>query len=410
MNWPDSVIWWHCYPLRFVDAEREAIDNVEPRLWRLTNWLDYVLELGANGLLLAPVFASRTHGYDTIDHYRIDPRLGADADFDDLIWKAKERGVRVLLDGVFNHVSDHHEIVRRALADGPGSEAGRWIRWVDGYPRGFEGNLDLVELDLSHPPVQDYVVGVMTHWLDRGADGWRLDAAYAAGPEAWRPIVDRVRQAHPDAWILAEVIHGDYVDFVDRSGVDSVTEYELWKAIWSSLNDGNLHELAWTLSRHAQFASRFRPLNFVGNHDTTRIATQLTDGRHLALADALLLLLPGVPAIYAGDEQGFTAEKTDGPAGDDAVRPPFPVDPGGLAPFGRPTFELHQRLIHLRRSHPWLAWAGLSVGAVTNETIAINLDGGHERLTLALNVGDEPVELPGLNGPLPVAAHDWALA
>ena len=410
MGWPDSVIWWHCYPLRFVDAEREAIDHVEHRLWRLTNWLDYLLELGANGLLLAPVFASRTHGYDTLDHYRIDPRLGDDADVDDLIWKAKERGIRVLLDGVFNHVSDRHEIVRRALADGPDSEAGRWIRWVDGYPRGFEGNLDLVELDLAHPPVQDYVVGVMTHWLDRGVDGWRLDAAYAAGPEAWRPIVERVKQSHPDAWVLAEVIHGDYVDFVDRSGVDSVTEYELWKAIWSSLNDRNLHELAWTLSRHAQFASRFRPLNFVGNHDTTRIATQLTDERHLALADALLLLLPGVPAIYAGDEQGFTAEKTDGPTGDDAVRPPFPVDPDGLAPFGRPTFELHQRLVHLRRTHPWLAWAGLSVGAVTNDTIAINLDGGHERLTLALNVGDEDADLPGLNGPLRVPAHAWALA
>jgi glycosidase len=409
MAWADSVIWWHCYPLRFVDAEREAIDHVEHRLWRLTNWLDYVVELGANGLLLAPVFASRTHGYDTLDHYRIDPRLGDAADFDDLVWKAKERGVRLLLDGVFNHVSHEHEIVRRALADGPDSEAGRWIRWADGYPRGFEGNVDLVELDLANPAVQDYVVGVMNHWLDRGVDGWRLDAAYAAGADAWRPIVGRVRAAHPEAWILAEVIHGDYADFVARSGVDSVTEYELWKAIWSSLNDHNPHELAWTLGRHAQFASRFRPLNFVGNHDTTRIATQLTDERNLPLAYALLFLLPGVPAVYAGDEQGFTAEKTDGPTGDDAVRPPFPIDPDGLAPFGRPTFELHQRLIHLRRTHPWLAWAGLSVGTVTNNAIAINLNGGHERLTLALNLSDEPVELPGRNGPVRVQPHAWTL-
>lgn len=410
MNWADSVIWWHCYPLRFVDAEREAIDHVEHRLWRLTNWLDYVVELGANGLMLAPVFASRTHGYDTLDHYRIDPRLGDDADFDDLVWKAKERGVRLLLDGVFNHVSHEHDIVRRALAGGPDSEAGRWIKWVDGYPRGFEGNLDLVELDLANPAVQDYVVGVMNHWLDRGADGWRLDAAYAPGADAWRPIVERVKQAHPDAWILAEVIHGDYGDFVARSGVDSLTEYELWKAIWSSLNDRNPHELAWTLGRHAQFASRFRPLNFVGNHDTTRIATKLADERNLPLAYALLFLLPGVPSVYAGDEQGFTGEKTDGPTGDDAVRPPFPIDPAGLAPFGRPSFELHQRLIHLRRTHPWLAWAGLSVGTVTNDAIAINLNGGRERLTLALNLSEEPVDLRGLNGPVHVEPHSWALA
>jgi glycosidase len=410
MGWADSVIWWHCYPLRFVDAEASAIDAVEHRLWRLTNYLDYLVELGANGLLMAPVFASATHGYDTLDHYRIDPRLGDDADFDDLVWKAKERGVRLLLDGVFNHVSNEHEIVRRALDDGPGSEAGAWINWVGEYPRGFEGNLNLIELNLGHPAVQDYVVDVMNHWLDRGADGWRLDAAYAAGPDAWRPIVDRVKAAHPECWILAEVIHGDYADFVVRSGVDSVTEYELWKATWSSLNDHNLHELAWTLKRHAEFAQTYRPATFIGNHDTTRIATKLEDPRNLPLAVALLLLLPGVPSVYAGDEQGFTGEKTDGPTGDDAVRPPFPVDPTGLAAFGRPIFELHQRLIHLRRTHPWLVSAGLSVSTTTNETIAIDLTGDGRRLTLGLNTSDQPVELPGVNGPLRVDAHGWALA
>lgn len=410
MRWTDTAIWWHCYPLRFVDAEREAIDHVEHRLWRLTNWVDYVVELGANGLLLAPVLSSATHGYDTLDHYRIDPRLGDEDDFADLVSRAKERGVRLLLDGVFNHVSHEHEIVRRALADGPSSEAGAWIRWVGEYPRGFEGNLNLVELNLANPAVQAYVADVMGHWLDRGVDGWRLDAAYAAGADAWRPIIEKVLEAHPDAWILAEVIHGDYADFAARSGVQSVTQYELWKSVWSTLNDRNPHELAWTLSRHAQFASRFRPLNFVGNHDTTRIATMVADPRDLPLAYALLMLLPGMPSIYAGDEQGFTGEKTDGPTGDDAVRPPFPANPAGLAPFGRPTYELHQRLIHLRRTHPWLAWAGLWVGKVTDQAIAINLDGGAQRLTLGLNLGDEPVELPGLNGPVRVQPHSWALA
>ncbi|HEX2856396.1 MAG TPA: alpha-amylase family glycosyl hydrolase [Propionibacteriaceae bacterium] len=408
-GWADSVIWWHCYPLRFVDAEGTAIDHVEHRLGRLAAWLDYVITLGANGMLLAPVFASRGHGYDTLDHFRIDPRLGDDADFDALVAEAHRRGVRLLLDGVFNHVSEDHEIVRRARAVGPGSDAGAWIRWVGEYPRGFEGNLDLVELDLSHPPVQDYVVEVMSHWLDRGIDGWRLDAAYAQGPDVWRPILDRVRAAHPDAWFLAEVIHGDYADFAARSGVDSVTQYELWKAVWSSLNDHNLHELAWTLTRHARFAETFRPLVFVGNHDTTRIASRLSDPRHLPLAAALLLLVPGVPAIYAGDEQGFTGEKTDGPSGDDAVRPPFPDTPAGLAPFGEPTFHAHQRLIHLRRTHPWLTSARLRVGEVTNETIAIDLAGDAGELTLALNLTDAPAEVPGVHGPLRVDAHDWAL-
>ncbi len=409
MTWADSVIWWHCYPLRFVDAESTAVDHVEHRLGRLVGWLDYVIDLGANGMLMAPIFASRTHGYDTLDHFRIDPRLGDDADFDDLVRQARRRGVRLLLDGVFNHVSHEHPIVRRAVAEGPGSEPGAWIRWVDGYPRGFEGNLDLVELDLSHPPVQDYVVRVMTHWLDRGIDGWRLDAAYAPGPDAWRPILQRVRATHPDCWILAEVIHGDYADFAARSGVDSITQYELWKAIWSSLNDHNFHELAWTLSRHAAFAEAFRPFVFVGNHDTTRIATRLTDPRHVALAVALLLLVPGVPAIYAGDEQGFTGEKTDGPSGDAAVRPPFPADPSGLVSLGADILGLHQHLVHLRRTHPWLVSATLGVRDVTNDTIAIDLVAGADRMTLALNLADVDAELPGVHGPVPVGAHGWAV-
>ena len=174
-DWPTTVIWWHTYPLRFVDAEARLDDlpggGPAHRLGRLTGWLDYLIQLGANGLLLAPLFASASHGYDTLDHYRVDPRLGDDADFDELVRQTKDRGIRLALDGVFNHVSQDHDIVRRALAGGPDSEAGQWVTWDNGYAIGFEGNLDLVELNLVHPPVADYVVDVMNHWLDRGVDG-----------------------------------------------------------------------------------------------------------------------------------------------------------------------------------------------------------------------------------------------
>jgi glycosidase len=392
-TWPESVIWWHCYPLGFVGAERHRIDHVEHRLGRLENWLDYLVELGANGLLLAPVFDSASHGYDTLDHYRIDPRLGDGADFDALLAAAKARGIRVLLDGVFNHVSVDHEIVVRARAAGPGTPDGNWIRWVGEYPRGFEGNLDLIELDLANPAVQDYLADVMAHWLDRGIDGWRLDAAYAPGAAAWAPIVARVRAAHPDAWLLAEVIHGDYAEFQAASGVDSVTQYELWKAIWSSLADRNPHELAWSLQRHAAFCESFRPQTFLSNHDVTRIATRLDDPARLRLATVLLALLPGVPSVYAGDEQGFTGEKTDGSAGDDAVRPAFPDGPGGLLGFGEPVFRHYQDVLGLRRRHPWLVSAGLTVADVTQEGLAIELAGEPGRLGLALNFSDQPTTL-----------------
>ncbi|MDO5739340.1 MAG: alpha-amylase family glycosyl hydrolase [Ornithinimicrobium sp.] len=423
-GWADTVIWWHVYPLGFVGAQpraaaADAADApdlaVQHRLPKLVGWLDYLLQLGANGLLLGPVFASTSHGYDTLDHYRVDPRLGDEGDLRELFDEARQRGVRVLLDGVFNHLSADHPVVLRALRQDASPQDRAWLRWVGEHPRGFEGNLDLVELDLTHPPVQDYVVEVMDYWLLAGADGWRLDAAYAPGAGAWRPIIERVRERHPHCWILGEVIHGDYLQFVQQSGVDSVTQYELWKAIWSSLNDTNLHELAWGLKRHAEFCAAFLPQTFIGNHDTTRIATKLTHPAHLGMAIALSCLLPGVPSVYAGDEQGFTGEKLDQPGGDDAVRPPFPDHPEELASVGAAVLREYRQVIHLRRTHPWLATATATAREVTNETMTIDLVGApgpeaDRRLTLGLNLTDEVVELETQTGPLAIPAHGWALA
>ncbi len=198
----------------------------------------------------------------------------------------------------------------------------------------------------------------MNHWLSRGADGWRLDAAYAVPESFWAQVLPRVRQAHPDAWFVAEVIHGDYAAFVDGSGgVDSVTQYELWKAIWSSLNDGNFHELDWALQRHNDFLSRFAPLTFVGNHDVTRIASKLErPPEQVAHALVLLFTTGGVPpSIYAGDELGYRGVKEERAGGDDAVRPEFGTPPVPLdAAGGREAWNLHQYLIGLRRRNSWL--------------------------------------------------------
>ena len=109
------------------------------------------------------------------------------------------------------------------------------------------------------------------------------------------------------------MIHGDYVDYVQTSGLDSVTEYELWWAIWSSINSVNFHELQWTLGRHAKFVEHFVPLTFLGNHDVTRVASQIGDPRHWSHAVALLGFLPGVPSVYYGDEFGLEAVKENRP-------------------------------------------------------------------------------------------------
>jgi glycosidase len=403
-DWVRHAIWWQVYPLGATGAEREALPlgaEPVPRLRVLQDWLDHLLQLGCNGLALGPIFASQTHGYDTVDHFSLDPRLGTEQDLVDLVAACHARGIRVLLDGVFNHVGRDFPRFREVLDGGPHSPAASWFHidtsqtGPDGFTyRSFEGHSALVALDHGNPEVADYIVRVMTYWCDRGIDAWRLDAAYAVPPAFWRAVLPRVREPHPDVWVVGEVIHGDYTGYVADSGLDSVTQYELWKAVWSSLNDRNLFELAHALRRHGEFASRFLPQTFVGNHDVTRIASRLTDRRHLAIALALLLALPGVPTLYYGDEWALRGDKEDRIGGDDAVRPALPAGTEPPDPEAAAVADLHRQLIGVRRRHPWLADATVEEpDFLTNEVLAVRLTSGPRTLALVLGVGDAPADV-----------------
>ncbi|RSZ65585.1 alpha-amylase [Corynebacterium hylobatis] len=381
----DHAIFWHVYPLGATGAPIRdwSTGDEAHRLPRLINWLDHLIELGCNGLLLAPVFASSTHGYDTLDHFRIDPRLGDDADFDRLIAACRERGIEVLLDGVFNHVGIHHPMV----ADG-----GPVRRLPDGSPEPWEGHGDLALLDHDDPRTAELVVDVMNHWLDRGIAGWRLDVAYSVPTWFWAQIVDRVRQRHPDAVFLGEIIHGDYAALITEGHLDTVTQYELWKAIWSSVKDVNFHELAHALGRHREFMAAGPMQTFVGNHDVDRIASTVGD-EGAALAAVLLLTLPGVPSIYYGDEQAFRGVKGTGFATDDPIRPALPETPVVLSLPAAAMFELHRELIALRRRHPWLTRGQVEVLDTTNETIRYTVTGYGHRLEATLTSAPVSVEL-----------------
>ncbi|KDO99208.1 alpha-amylase, partial [Mycobacterium avium subsp. hominissuis 3388] len=359
---------------------------------RLVDWFDHAIELGASGIALGPIFTSRTHGYDTTDHYRIDPRLGDDADFDHLIAQAHRRGLRVLLDGVFNHVGVDFPRYRAAI-DSDDHAAARWFRGSRGRFHTFEGHDGLITLNHDNPEVVDYTVDVMAHWLGRGADGWRLDAAYAVPETFWAATLPRVRDRYPQAWFVGELIHGDYAAVVRATGFDSATQYELWKAIWSSLNDGNFYELDWALQRHNAFLGRFSPLTFIGNHDVTRIASQLNNPAHLAHALVLLLTVGGVPSVYAGDELGFRGVKEERFGGDDAVRPEFCSPPIPLDDFGTEVWRLHQYLIGLRRRHPWLHAATTTALLLQNRHYVYETRSGDEALLIVLNIGDEPLRV-----------------
>lgn len=428
----DGAIWWHAYPLGFVGAEATSAElngQVHHRLDRLEPWLDYIAQLGCTGLQLGPVFASETHGYDTIDHFRIDPRLGDEADFDRLVAACDRRNLAVLLDGVFNHVGRSSQMWQSAVAHGPDSDSARWFHlyWNRGPHEEpdaevFEGHHPLVKLNHNEPAVADYVTRAMRHWLARGIAGWRLDAAYAVDPKFWSRVLPALREEFPQAYFVGEVIHGDYVNIVRQSGLDAVTQYELWKATWSALNDKNFFELTASLERHEQFLQHMVPMTFLGNHDVTRIASQLADDRHLPHALAICLTVGGTPSIYYGDEQGLRAVKEDRPGGDDAVRPAFPATPEGLAPEGQSTHTIHRQLIALRREREWLADARTQIITRTNTQLVYRSSAridAQQSIDVALNVDDAPFGLPGsgwqslagdLNtGDTNLGPHAWAI-
>ncbi|MSS46697.1 alpha-amylase [Cutibacterium sp. WCA-380-WT-3A] len=388
-GWVDYLIGWHVYPLGFVGAPiREGSHHMSHRLTHVEAWLDYVVSLGCSGLALGPVFSSASHGYDTLDYFTVDPRLGDDADFDHLVQAAHGRGLSILLDGVFNHVSIRNRIVQDAQSAGPASDAGRFVRWRDGQLAVFEGHDELVALNHDDPAVRQLVTRVMNYWCDRGVDGWRLDAAYSVKPEFWAAVLPPVRETHPDVWIFGEVIHGDYTDIVHTSGMDSVTQYELWKAIWSAIASRNFFELDHALSRHNEFSNAFTPMTFVGNHDVTRIASRVgQDGA--ILATAILATVGGIPLIYYGDELAYRGIKEERFGGDDDIRPVFPTRPADLSALGEDTFRAHQALLGLRRRHPWLVDARTEALDLTNERYVYrSVAPGVEPLIVELDVRD----------------------
>ena len=388
-GWVDHLIGWHVYPLGFVGAPaRLESQEVSHRLSHLGAWLDHAVALGCSSLALGPVFSSASHGYDTLDYFTIDPRLGDDDDFDHLLQAAHARGLSVLLDGVFNHVSRRNRIVQDAQSAGPDSDAGRMVRWCAGRLDVFEGHSDLVALNHDNPAVREHVTRIMNYWCGRGVDGWRLDAAYSVNPEFWAAVLPSVREKYPDVWIFGEVIHGDYASIVRASGMDSVTQYELWKGIWSSIESRNFFELDHALGRHNEFSDAFTPMTFVGNHDVTRIASRVgQDGA--VLATAILATIGGIPLIYYGDELAYRGVKEERFGGDDDIRPVFPASPADLSNLGADTLRAHQSLLGLRRRHPWLVDARTESLDLTNERYVYRTGvPGVEPLIVELDVRD----------------------
>lgn len=336
MNWFENAVFYHIYPIGYFGCPRQNDFTSEPthKILRVIDDIPHIKELGCNAVYFGPVFESSAHGYDTADYTKIDRRLGTNEDFKKVCDALHENGIRVVLDGVFNHVGRDFWAFRDVRENKLGSAKKDWFHvreGNDGYNDGFwyegwEGHYELVKLNLQNPAVVDYLLDCVGGWMEEfSIDGLRLDVAYLLDENFMRRLHSYVRQRDEGFFLLGEMIHGDYKRIVNEEMLDSATNYECYKGLYSAFNSLNMFEIAHSLAR--QFGPEpwtlykgMHLFSFCDNHDVTRIASILQDKKQINALYAVLFCMPGIPCVYYGSEWGAEGEKHQG---DPALRPCF---------------------------------------------------------------------------------------
>ncbi|SBW07663.1 Alpha amylase catalytic region [uncultured delta proteobacterium] len=431
MNSPNSAFFYHLYPLGCFGAPHANDGAPCSRLRRIEPWLDHIRDLGADTLLLGPVFQSETHGYDTTNYFTPDSRLGTG---DDLAWaveQAHARGIRVVFDAVFNHVGRSFWAFQDVVKNRQNSRFAPWFfcDFTRQSPPGdpfdytaWRGHYELVKLNTDHPDVRNHLLHAAGEWISRyGIDGLRLDAADCLDLGFQRALAEHCRTLRPGFYLLGEVIHGDYARWVDQGGLDAVTNYILHKGLWSSHNDANYFELAHTCRK--QFtpgSSAYRWYTFADNHDVTRIRSRLRDPAHLYPLHILLFTLPGTPSVYYGSEYGLEGAKRKG-RDDWPLRPALTPESLRDAAKEPDLARAIQTLARLRREHPALALGEFTEMRVTHtqygfkrehagETALVCVNAAHEQTEFVLQGDIQGMWRDVLNGGAPHTARNGRLA
>jgi cyclomaltodextrinase len=333
--WAYERVFYQIYPLGFCGAPLEN-DGVEAhRILQVIDWIPHLTKLGIGAVYFGPVFESDTHGYNTRDYRKIDVRLGSSADFRQVVDKLHAADIRVVIDGVFNHVGRGFFGFQDVLRNRENSPYRDWFNinfggdspFGDGlWYEGWEGNYDLVRLNLRNPAVADYLMSCVKQWIQEfDIDGLRLDVAYLLDQDFIRRLRRETSAWKEDFFLVGEMIGGDYRQIMGDDLCHSATNYECYKGLYSSFNSMNMFEIMHSLLR--QFGSEpwclYRGrhlLSFADNHDVSRLASVLNNPEHLKPAYTLLFGMPGIPIIYYGSEWGAKADKSQG---DPALRPHF---------------------------------------------------------------------------------------
>lgn len=395
--WAYEGIFYQIYPIGFCGAPTANDGKTVSRILKLKEWSSYLASLGISSILLNPIFESDNHGYDTRDYKKIDCRLGTNEDFADVCKDLHAHNVRIVLDGVFNHVGRGFwafKDVQEKKWDSPYKD---WFCinfdgdscYNDGFwYEGWEGHFELVKLNLANPAVVDYLLECVKGWIDEfDIDGLRLDVAYCLDHNFMKRLRSYCQELKPDFALIGEVLFGDYNQIVNDEMLHSCTNYECYKGIYSSFNSMNMFEIAHSLNR--QYGPEqwciYRGkhlMSFVDNHDVTRIASILTNKNHLPLTYGLLLGMPGVPCIYYGSEWGEEGVKA--PNNDYALRPCFEE------PKPNELTEQIKKMIHVRTESNALCHGSYHNVVLTNHQLIFERKTDDERILVAINASDAP--------------------
>lgn len=413
-NWLDRAVFYQIFPERFANGDPgndppgalpwgsagPTRDNFfGGDLLGVIDHLDHILDVGANALYLTPIFQADTnHRYDTVDYKRVDPYLGDLDTFRRLVREAHDRGIRVVLDAVFNHCGAGHPAFRDVVERGARSPYVNWF-YVEDLPVRAEpepnyatcgGAVYLPKWNVHNPQVRDHLFEVTRRWTEEGIDGWRLDVPYLMNQNFWRRFRQLVKGIDENLYIVAE-IWGEATEWVRGDIADGAMNYPLRDLILGFVADGTLTARDFAdgvsaLARALPGSATPAMLNLLGSHDTERLFTRCgRDVTRLRQALALLVTSPGIPMIYYGDEVGLTGE----------------IDPGCRAcmPWDRDSWnteimDITRTALRLRARHPVLA-SGADTILHADETLLLRRRGsGADAVLVGVNTADRPREIP----------------
>lgn len=389
--WAYKSVFYQIYPLGFCGAPFENDGVLEHRLLKVKEWIPHMKKLGINAIYFSPLFESDTHGYNTRDYRVVDKRLGTNDDLKEIVQELHENGIKVILDGVFNHVGRGFWAFQDVLKN---REASRYCSWFmlnfqgdspyhDGlWYEGWEGNYDLVKLNLGNEEAVVHILESVEYWIHEfDIDGLRLDVAYCLSPEFAKRLRSFCDSKKQDFFLVGEMLHGDYKRLVGDDMLHSATNYECYKGLHSSFNSLNMFEIVhsllrqfgpedWTLYRGKHL------LSFVDNHDVTRVASILSNEKHLPLIYAMAFGMPGIPCVYYGSEWGAKAQKSEG-------------DPALRACFEKPEWnelaEWISKLAQAKKNSDALQDGALRSVVLNNKNCIFERKTDTERVLVAIN-------------------------